>query len=82
MRPAGAVPWRSAGVRVYVQYKVHVLVEVDLDDEEVVAVLVDDEQLEGPADVIAVDADVSALASARALAIAENESWPAWEFGL
>lgn len=70
-------------MRVYVQYSVPVLVEVDLDDNEIVAVLVEDEQVEGPTDVIAVDADgLSAGAGARAVPIAESESWPVWEFGL
>ncbi len=35
-------------VHVYVEYKVPVLVEVDLDREAIVAVYVDDEQVEGP----------------------------------
>ncbi len=68
---------------VYVEYKVSVLVEVDLDREAIVGVYVDDEQVEGPSDAIGLnpgglaDAEVS-----RAIQVAESESWPAWEFGL
>lgn len=70
-------------MRVCVEYQVPVLVEVDLDKGEVVGVCVDDEQVEGPIGVIAVDPDgLSAAATARAMAVAESESWPAWEFGL
>lgn len=70
-------------MRVHVEYSVPVLVEVDLDDETVVAVTVDDEQVEGPTTVIALEGgSVSARAASTALGIAEEDSWPAWEFGL
>ncbi len=35
-------------MRVYVEYSAPVLVEVDLEDESVLAVRVDDEQVDGP----------------------------------
>jgi len=70
-------------VRVYVEYQVPVLVEVDLDEGEVVAVCVDDERADGPTGVIAFDpAGLSTASTARAIAIAETDSWPAWEFGV
>lgn len=69
-------------MRVYVEYQVAVLVEVDLDEDEVVGVRVDDEQVEGPIGVIAVEpGGLSAATDARAMAVAERGSWPAWEFG-
>lgn len=68
---------------IYVEYKVPVLVEVDLEQEAIVGVYVDDEQVEGPSDVIGVDPDGLAGAEvSRAVELAESESWPAWEFGL
>ncbi len=71
-------------MRVYVEYSVPVLVEVDLDDDQaVLAVMVDDEQVVGPTTVIALEGgSVSASAASRAIGIAEEDSWPAWEFGL
>jgi len=70
-------------MHVYVEYKVPVLVEVDLDQEAIVGVYVDDEQVEGPYDVIGIDPDGLAAAEAfRAVELAESESWPAWEFSL
>jgi hypothetical protein len=69
-------------VRVYVEYQVPVLVEVDLDEGEVVAVCVEDEQVDGPRGVIVLDpGGLSTASTARAIAIAEGDSWPAWEFG-
>lgn len=38
---------------VYVEYKVPVLVRVDLDEEAIVGVYVDDEQVEGPSGILA-----------------------------
>lgn len=70
-------------MHVYVEYKVPVLVEIDLDEEAIVGVYVDDEQVEGPSDVIGVDPHGLAGAEAsRAVELVESESWPAWEFGL
>ena len=70
-------------MHVYVEYKVPVLVEVDLDREAIVGVYVDDEHAEGPSDVIGVDPDGLAAAEvSRAIELADSESWPAWEFGL
>ncbi len=67
---------------VYVEYKVPVLVEVDLDAEAIVGVYVDDEQVDGPGDVIVVaPGGLSADEAARAVAIAEADSWPQWELG-
>jgi aspartyl aminopeptidase len=70
-------------MRVHVEYSVPVLVEVDLDDETVVAVTVDDEEVEGSTTVVGLEGgSVSARAASTALRIAEEQSWPAWEFGL
>ncbi|MGQ0615760.1 MAG: hypothetical protein ACT4PW_02020 [Acidimicrobiia bacterium] len=67
----------------YVEYTVPILVEIDLDEEAVVGVYVDDEHVEGPTDVVAVEAHpLSEIESNRAVKIAEQGSWPAWEFGL
>ncbi len=68
-------------MRVYVEYLVPLLVEVDLDEDAVVAVVVDDEQVEGPGGVIAVTLGLSAAEAVRATGIAEADSWPAWSFG-
>jgi hypothetical protein len=66
----------------FVLYNVPVLVEIDLDRAEVVSVRVDDEQADGPLDVISIDAGgVAAEGARRAAQIAESESWPAWELG-
>lgn len=67
---------------VYVEYQVPVFVEVDLDRNAVVAVVVDDEQVEGPTGVIAGMPGLSAADTVRAMGIAEADSWPAWGFGL
>ena len=70
-------------MRAYVEYNVPVLVEIDLDGDAVVAVRVDDEQIDGPTTVMASDGRVPSDAEAqRGIAVAEAESWPAWEFGL
>lgn len=69
-------------MHVYVEYKVPVLVEVDLDLGAIVGVYVDDEQVEGPSGVINLNPDGSAgTETSRAIELAESESWPAWEFG-
>ncbi len=70
-------------MRVYVEYSVPVLVEVDLDDESVLAVRADDEQVDGPKAAISLEGGtVAEGAASRAIAVAEENSWPAWEFGL
>ncbi len=70
-------------MRVYVEYSAPVLVEVDLEDESVLAVRVDDEQVDGPkAATSSEGAILSEGAASRAIAVAEGGSWPAWEFGL
>lgn len=70
-------------MRVYVEYSVPVLVEVDLDDQAVVAVRVDDEQVVGPTTVTTLEGgSVSVSLASPALGVAEEYSWPAWEFGL
>jgi hypothetical protein len=69
-------------MKVYVEYRVPVLVEVDLDNEEIVGVCVDDEQVHGPSDVIVVEpGGLPADRSSRAVAIAEADTWPEWELG-
>jgi hypothetical protein len=70
-------------MRAYVEYNVPVLVEIDLDGDAVVAVRVDDEQVHGPTTVMAFGGHVLIDADAqRAIAVAEADSWPEWEFGL
>ena len=70
-------------MRVYVEYRVPVLVEVDLDNESILAVRVDDEQVDRPkAATSSEGATLSEGAASRAIAVAEENSWPAWEFGL
>ncbi len=67
---------------IYVEYKVPVLVEIDLEEEAVVGVCVDDERVEGPTDLVVVDErTLSSTEVERARAVAESENWPAWEFG-
>ena len=70
-------------MRAYVQYNVPVLVEIDLDEEAVVAVRVDDEHVDGQRAVMDSDGHrLGAGEAERAISIAETDSWPAWEFGL
>lgn len=73
---------RGTPRRAYVEYNVRVLVEIDLDEDAVVAVRVDDEQVEGPRTVM--DSDGHRLGAGdahRGISVAEADSWPAWEFG-
>ena len=64
-------------MRVYVEYSVPVFVEVDFSDQAVVAVRVDDEQVEGPTTVIALEGgSLSARAASRALAVSGRGHWP------
>lgn len=68
---------------IYVEYKVRVLVEVDLDDDTIVGVYVDDEQVDGPFAILAPETGgVSDADASQAAQLAESKSWPAWEFGL
>ena len=70
-------------MHVFVEYRVPVLIEVDLEDEAIVGVYVDDEQVEGPSDVIALDSDgLVGDEASRAVELAEGESWPTWGLGL
>ena len=70
-------------MRAFVEYNVPVLVEIDLDEEAVVAVRVDDEHVDGPRAVMDSDGHrLGAGETERAISIAETDSWPAWEFGL
>lgn len=66
---------------VVVEYRVAVLVEVDEDAGVILSVHVDDERAEGPVGVVPEDG-ISQEDKERAIAVAENLSWPAWEFGL
>jgi hypothetical protein len=66
---------------VFVEYRVPILVEVDERLGAVVSVRVDDDDVEGPLGVVA-EHELSAANERRALAIAEAEPWPAWEFGI
>lgn len=59
------------------------LVKVDLDEEAIVGVYVDDEQVEGPSGILALEpGGVSDADASRAVQLAESENWPTWEFGL
>lgn len=70
-------------MRCYVEYRVPALVEVDLERDEIVSVAVDDEQVEGPVGVIAVEGEgISRTEESAAVRLAEEESWPAWDLGL
>lgn len=70
-------------MRAYVEFNVPVLVEIDLDEDVVVAVRVDDEHVDGPTTVVNSDGNDLSLADAqRAIDRAEAEAWRAWEFGL
>lgn len=66
---------------VFVEFRVPVLVEVDESLGTIVSVCVDDDEVDGPIAVVA-DHELSAANERRAVAIAEAEPWPAWEFGI
>lgn len=66
---------------VFVEYRVPVLVEVDENVGAILSVRVDDDEVDGPIGVVA-DQALSAAEERHALAIAEAEPWPAWEFGV
>lgn len=69
-------------MRCYVEYRVPVLVQVDLEEDRIVSVVVDDEQVEGPVGVIAVEAaGLSEPEHRAALRLPEEGSWPAWDIG-
>lgn len=66
---------------VVVEYRVAVLVEVDWNAGVILSVHVDDERAEGPVGVVSEDG-ISQADAQRAIAVAESETWPAWELGL
>jgi hypothetical protein len=68
-------------MRVFVEYRVPVLVEVDDEDGSVVSVRVDDECVEGPFGVVS-DFELSDDDELRVIAVAEGDMWPAWAFGI
>lgn len=73
---------RGGVVTTYVMYQVPVWVKVDPDEGRVLDVNVADEFIEGPGDVHdETGADVSGSERERALAIAEEQSWPLWTIG-
>lgn len=64
-------------------FNVPVHVEVDEVDRAVLSVKVDDERAEGPVEFLGgPEGKDSAQVLASATAIADEVSWPAWEFGL
>lgn len=66
-------------MRVVVVYQVPVLVEVDTTSGLVESVIVDDEAVSGPLDVmLGVGGDDERR---RAFEIAEEADWPAWQLG-
>ena len=67
---------------VFVQYVVPVLAEVDLASGRVTHVHVEDEAVGDAEDVLVIDEpDLSAADRGRAIAVAADQPWPAWEFG-
>lgn len=67
---------------VFVQYLVPVLAEVDLASGRVTHVHVEDEAVGDADDVLVIDEpDLSAADRERAIAVAAEQPWPAWEFG-
>jgi len=69
-------------VTVFVEYRVPVLVEVDENASVIVSVRVDDESVEGPFGAVMTEWEISADEEGRAIAVAETESWPAWDLGV
>ncbi|MBK6856695.1 MAG: hypothetical protein IPG97_09165 [Microthrixaceae bacterium] len=64
-------------------FKVPVHVEVDEVARAVLSVKVDDERAEGPVEVVAgAEGEDLAELLARGAAVADEASWPVWEFGL
>lgn len=69
-------------MKVLVKYMYPVYVEIDLDEAAVGRVVVDDEASAAPDEVIDLARDaVADEVHDRALAIAEADTWPSWEFG-
>ena len=67
---------------VFVQYLVPVLAEVDLASGRVTQVHVEDEAVGDVDDVLVIDEpDLSTADRERAVAVAGEQPWPAWEFG-
>ncbi len=63
-------------MRLFVDYTVPVLVEVDVERGTIMFVRVDDESVEGPSGVVADDIGPTTDEERLALAIAEDEAWP------
>ena len=68
-------------MRVFVEYNVPVLVEVDDQQGTVVSVRIDDECVDGPVGLFT-EYELSEDDERRALAIAEANVWPAWDIGV
>jgi hypothetical protein len=68
---------------VHVHYRVPVVVEVDVEREEVIAVHVIDEQIEGPVRVVEAirGTEPEQETRSRALELAEESAWPGWRAG-
>lgn len=67
---------------VFVRYMVPVLVEVNLRSGRVARVQVDDEAVGDADDLFVIDEpDLSSADRERAVAIATDEPWPAWDLG-
>ena len=67
---------------VFVRYLVPVLAQVDLASGQVTRVHVEDETVGEAEDVLVIDEpEVSAADCERAIAVAAEQPWPAWEFG-
>lgn len=68
---------------IFVEYQVPVLVEIDERERRVVSVRVDDESVAGPFGVMDIDSSqVPARRRARAVAVADETSWPGWTLGV
>jgi hypothetical protein len=69
-------------MRLYLQYRADVWVEVDTDEDDVVRVVVDDQTMTVPVEVVDRGAAPAATEGrARALAIADSRDWPSWDYG-
>lgn len=67
---------------VYVRYLVPVLAKIDLAADRVTQVHVEDEAAGEAEDVLVIDEpDLSVADRERAMAVASNQPWPAWELG-
>jgi hypothetical protein len=65
-----------------VRYQADIWVEVDLDEDDVVRVVVDDQTMTVPVEVVDRGAaPAAAEGRARAQAIADSRDWPSWDYG-